>query len=195
MTESGAASPQGGAASLPARIVRTWPKRIPPGRGYVVDSLPRYVMADYNYRAMLEAIDDDVLIVEWDIAVGAEHLADMLDLIRTTPDQVVAAPYRIYMVRRDLGPHWVMRRFDDAGELDWCSDTDESSHLFGFGLTYLPREIWRAHLAANPRGLVSDNTFSRWHHTHVRPEVPIPWGIQPVHMHYPMPEGVHHGSA
>ena len=104
-------------------------------------------MAGYDYRPLFEQVDDDVLIVEWDIAAGAEHFEAMFDLIRATPDRVVAAPYRIYLVPRDPGPHWVMRRFDDAGSLCWVTEGDESCHTFGFGMTYIPRDLWRAHLA------------------------------------------------
>lgn len=144
-------------------------------------------MAGYDYRPLLEQVDDDVLIVEWDIAVGAEHFAAMADLIHSTPDRVIPAPYRVYMLPRDPGPHWVMRRFDDAGKPRWVSDSDESCHLFGFGMTYIPRDIWRAHVAGRRYGRIDDNNFSRWHHANVRPEVPIPWDIQPVHLHYPAP--------
>lgn len=145
-------------------------------------------MAAYDYRPLFEQINDDVLIVEWDIAVGAEHFDAMGDLISSAPDQVVAAPYRIYMLPRDPGPHWVMRRYDRSGRAGWVKDGTESCHLFGFGLTYIPRDIWRAHNADRAgRGWVNDNNFSRWHHAAVRAEVPIPWHIQPVHLHYPSP--------
>jgi hypothetical protein len=80
-----------------------------------------------------------------------------------------------------------MRRFDDAGQTQWVTEADESCHLFGFGMTYVPRDVWRAFNAANKRGWVNDNSFSRWHHEHVRAEVPIPWDVRPVHLHYPIP--------
>jgi hypothetical protein len=144
-------------------------------------------MNGYDYREMFEHVDDDVLIVEWDIAVGAEHFAAMADLIQTTPDGVVAAPYRIYLVPRDPGPHWVMRRYAEDGGLRWVEESDAACHFFGFGLTYIPRDLWRAHAAANLRGRVSDTDFSRWHHENVAAEVPIPWDVRPVHLHYPTP--------
>lgn len=167
------------------KIVRTWPHKVPPHRGHVLDDLPKFVMGGYDYRPLFEHVDDDVLIVEWDIAVGLEHFEAMTDLARSAPDQVVAAPYRIYLLPRDPGPHWVMRRFDDVDTLRWVTETDESCHTFGFGLTYVPRDVWRAFDAGNKRGWVNDNNFSRWHHEHVRAEVPIPWDIRPVHLHYP----------
>ena len=170
------------------QIVRTWPHKVPPHRGHVQDDLPRFVMGGYDYRPLFEQTDDDLLIIEWDIAAGAEHFAAMLDLIHSTPDRVIAAPYRIYMLKRDPGPHWVMRRYDDEGATRWVTDGEDSCHLFGFGLTYIPRETWRAYVAANKRGWVNDNSFSRWHHEHVAAEVPIPWDIQPVHLHYPTPD-------
>ncbi|MDF1603393.1 hypothetical protein [Nocardioides sp. YIM 152315] len=172
------------------KIVRTWPREVPANRGHVVDGLPRYVMGDYDYRAFFEDVADDVLIVEWDMAVGAEHLADMRDLIASEPDAVHAAPYRIYLVKRDLGPHWVMRRLnaedpEDVRNAPWVTEQDAHCHLFGFGVTYIPREVWRAYAAAEPHEMANDTRFSKWHHDNVRAEVPIPWHIRPVHLHYP----------
>lgn len=172
------------------KIVRTWPHKVPRGRGHVQDDLPRYMMGGFDYRPFFKHVDDDVLIVEWDIAVGAEHFEDMLDLIATDPASVHAAPYRLYTMPSYPGPHWVMRRFDAAGELHWCEDGDTSSHTFGFGFTYVPRDLWRAYEAEIPRRLswVNDSNFSKWHHLNVAAEVPIPWHIRPVHLHYPIPE-------
>lgn len=166
------------------RIVRSWPAVVPPHRAHVVDDIPRYVMAEFDYRPLFDEVADDVLILEWDIAVSAEGLDAFKDLIRSMPGQVVAAPYRIYRLKRDPGPHWVMRRFE-GDELRWVSDDDDSSHLFGFGMTYIPRALWRAYAAEVKTGFVNDNVFSRWHHANVQAEVAIPWHIQPVHLHYP----------
>lgn len=145
-------------------------------------------MGDYDYRGLFEEIADDVLILEWDIAAGAEHLADLRDLIASDPGAVHAAPYRVYKVPRDPGPHWVMRRLNEADpenirSAPWVTEQDTHCHLFGFGMTYIPRAIWREYAATNP-AQVNDTRFSVWHHHNVRAEVPIPWHIQPVHLHY-----------
>lgn len=168
------------------KLVRTWPAEVPPGRAHVVDSIPRYVMGDYDYRGLLDDAADDVLILEWDIAASAEHLDAFIDVIRSAPGEVHAAPYRIYRLKRDPGPHWVMRRYAEGDELRWATEDDKSCHLFGFGMTYIPRQVWQAYRAEHPTGFVNDNVFSRWHHASVRAEVPIPWDIRPVHLHYPL---------
>lgn len=171
------------------KIIRTWPAKVPAHRGHVRDDLPRYVMGGFDYRKFFNDVDDDVLIVEWDIAAGAEHFADMLDLIASDPGAVHAAPYRLYTMPSYPGPHWVMRRFDENGDLQWVDDDAESSHTFGFGLTYVPHDLWKAYAAEHPRRLawVNDTNFSTWHHFNVTPEVPIPWHIRPVHLHFPLP--------
>lgn len=171
------------------KIVRTWPAKVPAHRGHVRDDLPRYIMGGFDYRKFFTDVADDVLIVEWDIAVGAEHFDDMLDLIGSDPAAVHTAPYKLYTMPSYPGPHWVMRRFDDAGDLQWCEDDSVSCHTFGFGFTYVPHEVWRAYEAAHPRRLawVNDTNFSKWHHFNVRAEVPIPWHIRPIHLHYPLP--------
>jgi len=173
-------------------VLRSWPAEVPPSRARVVDDIPRYVMREYDYRGMFDEADDDLLIIEWDIAVGAEHFDAMRDLIASEPDAVHAAPYRIYTLKRDRGPHWVMRRLrdddpDDISGARWVTEGDTHSHLFGFGMTYIPRALWQAYKATvRGRDPVNDTRFSKWHHDHVRAEVPIPWHIQPVHLHFPL---------
>src|SRR6478735_9107366 len=77
------------------KTIRSWPAVIPPGRNYVVDNLPKFLMGDYSYRGLGD-LDDDVLLIEWDMAIGKEDLDRFLGHIGDDPSRVVVAPYRVY---------------------------------------------------------------------------------------------------
>lgn len=170
------------------KVVRSWPEVIPPNRCYVVDTLPKLVMKDYDYR-LLGDLDDDVVLIEWDMAVHPEEFDTFLDIARSNPQDVVVAPYKVYTPTsraEDLpgGPKWVMRRYNDNEQsARWCTPEDTHCHLFALGLTYLPKEIVRAFLDAWP-GHFNDTAFSGWHYKNVKQEVPIAWDVRPVHLHY-----------
>lgn len=173
------------------KLLRSWPATVPAGRAYVHDSIPRLVMRDYDYR-ILGDVDDDVLLIEWDLAVGKEELVEFADRARATPDRVLVAPYRLYHYASDRDrpvPVWAHRRYigtPETGRLVHVTEDQPTAHLWGLGLTYLPRHVIRRFLAAWP-GDVSDGSLSGWHHRHIEPEVPITWDIRPVHLHYQIP--------
>lgn len=173
------------------KLIRSWPAKIPENRCYVVDTLPRFVMADYSYSGLVD-FDDDIMLIEWDVAVEKEQLDAFVDIARSNPDDVVVAPYRIYQATaRDTvlkDPIWVMRRYRDASEqsMRWVTEDDATCHLFGLGLTYLPRDLIRAFVDAYPAAHFNDSAFSGWHYRNVRAETPIAWDVRPVHLHYPI---------
>lgn len=173
------------------QIIRSWPARVPPGRAYVQDDLPRLVIEDYDYRALAD-VDDDVLLIEWDIAVGKEDLAEFAARARSAPDRVLVAPYRLYHVAsgRPCPPRWAHRRYEgtpETGRLVHVQDGDPVAHLWGLGMTYLPCAVICGFVAAWD-GHVSDGSLSGWHYRNVRPDVPITWDIRPVHLHYEIEE-------
>lgn len=168
------------------KVVRSWPEVVPDNRCYVVDTLPRFVMKDYDYRGLAD-LEDDVVLIEWDMAVRREEFEAFLDHVRTDPTRVITAPYRIYTPTQRAEnlpkPVWVARRYN-AGEQStrYVTTDDTHCHLFGFGLTYLPLDLIRAFLADWP-GHFNDTSFSGWHYRAVG-ETPLTWDVQPVHLHY-----------
>lgn len=144
-------------------------------------------MDDHDYRC-LDAIDDDVLLLEWDIAVGREDLAEFAARAAAAPDRVLVAPYRLYFFasERERPPVWAHRRYEgtpETGSLRHATPADETCHLWGLGMTYLPRAVVRRFLDAWP-GHFSDVSLSGWHYRNVEQDVPITWDIRPVHLHY-----------
>jgi hypothetical protein len=171
------------------RILRSWPASIPPGRAYVVDQLERLVMDDYDYR-LLSDVGDDVLLVEWDLAVSIEDLTEMVARCRRDPERPRVAPYRLYVSPsgRPLDPpRWAHRRIEGDRSRHVTPD-DATCHLFGLGLTYVPRWVIDG-ICSSWAGTVNDTSLSGWHHVNAeQPDVPIDWDIRPVHLHYDPPQ-------
>ncbi len=181
------------------KLVRSWPAVIPEGRGYVVDDIPKLIMGadtpNYDYRCLAD-LDDDVVLIEWDIAVGGEQLRTFMDRAAAEPDRVRVAPYLLYRGGRDgkaqQTPFYV-HRVRGPGARFWVKGPEDTHcHMFGFGLIYLPRRLVLEFLATDP-GQFTDTTFSRWHMRKIKHMVPIDWDCHAIHLHYLLPE-VPHGD-
>jgi hypothetical protein len=177
------------------RLIRSWPATIPPNRSYVIDGMERLVMSDYSYR-VLDDIADDVVLFEWDVAVGKVELDTWLARSRAEPERVRVGPYQIHESftgrAYQCHPLWAHRLYNPGeASVRFVTPDDKTCHLFGFGMVYLPRlyverflEFWPGHF--------DDVAFSGWHYRNADdPEVPIDWDCAPVHLHYPVPEVQH----
>jgi hypothetical protein len=173
------------------RLVRSWPGRIPEGRAHVVDDIERLVINNHDYKP-LAAIDDDVLLLEWDIAVGQEDLRHFAEHAHRDPTRVLVAPYRIYADAYNLPADiWAHRHWggDGTGTISPNGATpvatgDPTCNLFGLGMCYLPREVVREFADIAWSSHFGDTQFSMWHYQHVTREVPICWDVHPVHLNY-----------
>lgn len=182
------------------QLLRSWPAVIPPAgahgpvRAHVVDGIERLVMSDFDYRVLAD-VDDDVLLIEWDLAVSREDLEVMIDRCRQDPDRVRVAPYRLYMSQsgrpHPQGSLWAHRRYQgdpQTGTSRFVLEGEPTCHLFGLGLTYLPRWVIPA-MRRDWDDYINDTNISAWHYRHAPdPEVPIDWDVRPVHLHYHLPE-------
>lgn len=178
------------------RWVRSWPRVIPPGRAYVVDDMERIVLDDYDYTP-LGKIDEDVIVIEWDMALSREDRDRFARIAERHPRRVIVAPYKLYHVADQ--PVWAHRLVDRHGRESWVQGGETYCDYFGFGLIYLPRELVRAFLAApapergrSPFLLPSqsytdsrfhDQTFSVWL-SRAGDMAHIAWDVRPVHLHY-----------
>ncbi len=179
------------------KLVRSWPAVIPKGRSYVVDDIPKFLMGgegnrEFDYRGLAD-LNDDVVLIEWDIAVGAEQLETFMARAAAEPDRVRVAPYLLYRGKRE-GQRQIpfyCHRVREQGMRTWVKGPEDTyCHMFGFGLIYLPGEIIREFVAQmNPAGHFGDTEFSRWHMRHAKyRNVPIEWDCHAVHLHYRLPE-------
>jgi hypothetical protein len=164
------------------RWVRTWPADIPAGRSYVVDDLKRIVMDSYNYVPVLEQLDGDTVIIEWDLAVSFEDKGRFTALCEADPHGVHVAPYRLYPrstgLREPVWAHRMPHRLPP-----WITEADQECIWFSFGLVYLPHMIVTRYLATGPE-VTGDALFSQWHHAQGLSPVPVHWNVRPVHLHY-----------
>lgn len=178
------------------KLVRSWPAVIPEGRSYVVDDIPRFIMGgegnrQFDYRGLIE-LDDDVVLIEWDIAIGGEQLRTFMERAKADPHRVRVAPYLLYrrgsMTAPKLKPFYV-HRIRGRTERRWAQPGDPFCQYFGFGLIYLPAELIKRFVAQlDRRGHFGDTEFSRWHMLNIRHDVPIDWDCHAIHLHYDTPE-------
>jgi hypothetical protein len=179
-------SPPARAPGGHVKLVRSWPAgKLPVGRHHVVDTVERLEISNHDYRALAGC--GDVVLLEWDIAVGREELVRFAQLAGRDRGRVLVAPYRLYRTTRR--PMWVHRRWDgrdlasarpiDAGD-PWC-------HLFGLGMIYLPGELVDAFVTSGWSRKFGDVEFSTWHYRHVAERVPVTWEAWPVHVNYRLP--------
>jgi hypothetical protein len=189
------------------RLVRSWPARVPEGRPHVVDGMERLIIEDFDYRPLAD-LDDDVLLIEWDIAAGREEIEHFAEHAYREPKRVLTAPYKLY---RDSGyrPHWpepdnpwvwMLNHWRGEGERPDAAqgETIPGSHTvmpdigdptcngFGFGMIYLPRKLIRRFVKTDPSHF-GDVSFSVWHFHNVRPDARICWHVRPVHLHADVP--------
>jgi len=157
---------------------------MPEGRSYVVDDAPRLRVSDYDYRGLVE-LDDDVLQLDWDTAVSRTDLALFAALAREHPARVLVAPVPVERDRTDRVV-WNLRRYTHGGEaMREVTEADQTCHLFGFGMVYLPRHLIRSYVDVLEPGRRFDDTgFAGWVHRNDEPETRIAWDVRPVHLHY-----------
>ena len=64
----------------------------------------------------------------------------------------------------------------------FVAEGEPTCHLWGLGVTYLPRVVIREFLEAWP-GHFNDGAVSGWYYRHYG-ETPIAWDVRPIHLHY-----------
>lgn len=181
------------------KLVRSWPAVIPEGRSYVVDDIPRFIMGgegqrQFDYRGLAD-LDDDVVLIEWDIAIGGRELFMFMARAKAEPEQVRVAPYLLYRNGGQSGrpqvPFYV-HRIRTRDKRSWATPVDTHCQMFGFGLVYLPKAMIQGFVRQmDPKSHFGDTEFSNWYRRnapeHLR-DVPIDWDCHAVHLHYLTPE-------
>ena len=170
-------------------------------RAYVVDPLPQLVVGDYDLTSALAEVDDDVLLLEWDLAVDRDQLLAFVDTARAEPDLVRVAPYRLYATYDERLAHemhglrfrepedvWAHRVAVSAHAWRFIDEQDQTCDIFGLGVVWLPGKLIRRFIETKPpEWRFDDTTFSGWHQTTIGAPVPIEWECRPVHLHYEFP--------
>lgn len=172
-------------------IIRAVPKKIPKDRNYVVDSLDRVEIQNYDMHFLTE-MNDDVILLEWDIAVGQHDLYNFIAHCRDTPNVVHVAPYILYPVSLHelTAPAWAHRHMiqEMPLQLGWVDYGDPVCDIFSTGMVYIPKEICKRLGESDDlvtwENNINDSKFAFWHYYKIGKKVPIHWDVRPVHLHY-----------
>lgn len=177
--------------------VRSWPspsewaEKVPKDAQYVVDNLPKLVMAGQNYKTVSEINSlgtgngwpetvPGFCMLEYDVALDSHGQSAFAALALVEPHQVLVAPYRwhgswIHFVGNDgRGP---------TPESRPVHQTDEYVDSFGLGCIYIPRLILCEFLAQMNHLGFTDMTFGLWYRQKYGP-ARVTWAVHPQHVHY-----------
>jgi len=177
------------------KLLRSWPAVVPPGRSHVIDGVERLVVTNYDYSPLVD-VGDDVLLLEWDVAVDMPALDTFAEHAMADPGRVLAAPYRLYpgcslrdpKMTRPVWSAWRYRRTQQDGGMVEVAPGDPAAHIVGFGMTYLPADLLRKyHDIRDPSWGFSDISFCGWHYREISHDIALDWDARPVHLHYPTP--------
>ncbi len=176
---------------------RSWPS---PGdwaendldtRDYVVDHLPRILIAGHNYKTVSDyrslgtenGWPDDVpgfCMLEWDIALDSHGRRSFAAQALLEPHEILVAPYRwqaswIHFVGNDgRGP---------TEESRPVNVTDKRTDSFGLGCIYIPSGVLRKFLPAMDRLGFTDYTFGQWYYG-LYGSARLTWDVHPQHVHH-----------
>jgi len=173
-------------------IIRAMPKVIPENRNYVVDSIDRVAIYNYDMHFLID-IDDDVILLEWDIAIAHHDLNNFVAHARDMPNRLQVAPYILYNSSMDelTAPVWAHRHMVNELplQLSWIDYGDPVCDLFSTGMIYIPKEIIKRLGEADDlvtwHNNLNDSKFAFWHYYEIGEKVPVHWDCRPIHLHYP----------
>jgi hypothetical protein len=163
------------------KILRSFPDDGgPPGRAHVEDDLERYLNRPYDYSG-LAAYGDDILLLEWDIAVSRTDLGIFAQRVKGR-DWPAVAPF----LDRDGTKYMHWRRFGEPNREQYrpIRKGEPDCDLFGFGMVYFPAWVLRDYPPGwGNSSILSDGSLPRWLQSlpHARP-VPVDWDIVVVHL-------------
>jgi hypothetical protein len=164
------------------KILRSFPDDGgPPGRAHVVDDLERYLNRPYDYSG-LKAYGDDILLLEWDIAVSRTDLGIFAQRVKGR-DWPVVAPFLNRQGTHYM--HWrAMTTAVEAERFRPIRKGEPDCELFGFGMVYFPAWVLRDYPPGwGNSSILSDGSLPRWLQSlpQARP-VPVDWDITVVHL-------------
>lgn len=170
------------------RIIRSFPKTIPPNRAYIMDQYERFYNQDYGYAGFQEVVNqDDIVLLEWDVAVDQPNLRRFIRYCEDNPDWPCVAPYH---KTEDDELHWMHFRkigmTPHGGEL-WrpIYQGEPDCDQFGPGLSYFPKGILNGCPNQDAGSQVlNDGLISRYLRSlpQWRP-IPIHWDVHVTHLH------------
>lgn len=171
--------------------VRSWPaaheiaEKGLESRPHVIDSIPRLLITDQNYRYAEWPTDlPGFCMLEWDVAVDPISRRAFAAEALVHPREVLVASYRLHDTEmswqgNDGGGPSVGGRPVHSG----CPSCGEDrSDSFGLGCIYIPQLALRGFLAVMDHTGFTDYTFGRWYRENFG-QARVTWRIHPQHLH------------
>jgi hypothetical protein len=120
----------------------------------------------------LTEIDDDVILLEWDIVVAHHDLFNFVAHCRDMPNRLQVAPYILYNSSLEglTAPVWAHRHMvrEMPLQLSWIEYGDTVCDLFSTGMIYIPKEIIKRLDEADElvrwHNNLNDSKFAFWHY-------------------------------
>lgn len=164
---------------------RSWPKRVPSGRAYINDRLPKLYMEQCDYAFVaggLPADEPGFCMLEWDVALAIDQRAKFAELAEQTPDQILVAPYS-----KNYGGGGCLQIHRRLGFIP-IEDGSPTTDFFGFGCIYFPQKLlreWHEFRRSQREYVIvkfDDTHFSQWHWDNHGPAA-VTWDVHPQHIH------------
>lgn len=164
------------------RVVRSFPKVIPPNRTYIVDDLERFYNQDFGYSGIQPLINESaIVLIDWDMAIDQWNLRRFIQHAEANPDWPITVPYYKMVDGEPLIMHF--RKTGDGFRHVYGGEPD--CDQMGTGICYLPRGILRDCPDSDSGSLVlNDGLISRYLRS--LPEwkpIPIMWDVTVTHLH------------
>ena len=158
------------------------PKEIPLGRNYVVDQLDVIEMYDYDMH-FLGDLNDDVILLEWDIVVAQHDLFNFIAHSSASPHKIHVAPYILYPESLDdlVAPVWAHREMvrELPLQLRWIDYGEPVCDIFSTGMIYIPKAIITRLQESDDlitwQHNITDSKLAFWYYHTIGEKVPVHW--------------------
>lgn len=156
-----------------------------------MDGLDLVLVDNYDMR-FLQDLDDDVILLEWDIAVAQHDLVNFIAHARMAPHLIHVAPYVLYPESLDeiVAPVWAHRHMlnEMPLQMKWIDYGDSCCDIFSTGMIYLPgniiQDLSKSDNLITWHNNITDSKLAFWYHHTYKQKVPVHWDCRPIHLHY-----------
>jgi hypothetical protein len=179
------------------KVVRSWPLNPPKTqKPHIIDDCERVYIKTVDYRPLAD-LNDDVIHLDWDVAVGMVELRNFAKKCLAEPNTVRVAPTMMYSSRywRDELPgdgrgwftDWMVQVQMNVGTRP-IKYGEPYGHFFSFGLVYLPKQILRDFVnQLKDNEQFRDREFCQWFQKSTGgTSVPVEWATNAVHLNFSM---------
>lgn len=174
------------------KLVRSWPNNPPKEHPQVIDDCERVYIDAVDYRPLAD-LNDDVIHLDWDVAVGRNELRAFAEKCIAEPDVVRTAPTMMYGSRfwrsegsasRPWNGGWMAHIQMPVGTRR-MEYGEPYANFFGFGLVYLPYWTLKEFVSTlQGNEHFRDQNFCRWYYKETGEPVPVEWDTNAVHINY-----------